>query len=66
MSLEKTFNCRFVLTDGAQFEGKFTINNRDLFERYLRKHKLYKEGDHIDSIVFEDMTLSYAGERKEF
>lgn len=66
MSLEKTFNCRFVLADGEQFEGKFIISNRDLFERYLIKHRLCKRGDKIDSIIFEDMVLSYAGKRKEF
>lgn len=66
MSLEKMFNCKFILADGEQFEGKFIINNRIKFEQYLSKHKLCKKGDHIDSIVFEDMTLSYAGKRKEF
>lgn len=57
MSLEKTFKCRFILADGEQFEGYFTIKNRIKFQRYLEKHKLCKSSDKVDEIIFESMVL---------
>ena len=64
MSLEKTFRCRFILADGTNFSGKFTIDNRITFERYLIRHKLCTKTDTIDEIIFESMVLNNVRKRE--